>query len=379
MFKTGRIALYAWLALGLSSPAYSAPAIESVARQALVADVETGTVLYNKNAYDKMFPASMTKMMTAHVVFDYLKAGKFKKEDTFPVSEKAWRMQGSKMFVHVNDRVNIDDLLHGIVIQSGNDSCVVVAEGIAGSEEDFATIMNRYAAELGMKSTHFKNSTGWPDDEHVTSPYDLYLLARDTIVNFPEYYPLYGELSYTYNNIKQPNRNLLLTRNLGVDGLKTGHTEVSGYGITISGVNKDDGRRVIVVVNGLNSEAERATEAERLLIYGYRNFENKTIFAKGSEVAKADVWFGESDTVSLVPAKDARMTIAKSGQDNFKFTVKYKGPVAAPIAKDQPIGELIITADGRESQTIPLIAGEEVAKLSGMARIAPALKYYLGK
>lgn len=379
MFKQGRAAFYAMLLMGsVAMPAYGAPAIETTAKQAIVADVETGTVLYNKNGFEKMFPASMTKMMTAHVVFDYLKAGKFKPEDTFPVSEKAWRMQGSKMFVHVNDRVSIDDLLKGIVIQSGNDACLVVAEGISGSEEAFAALMNHYAKELGMEQTHFKNSTGWPDDEHVTSPYDLYLLARDTIVNFAEFYPLYAELSYTYNNIPQPNRNLLLTRGLGVDGLKTGHTEAAGYGITISGVNKDDGRRLIVVVNGLTSEKERATEAERLLIYGYRNFENKTVYAAGTEVTRADVWFGAAESVPLVAAKDVRLTLAKTGNEALKFTVKYNGPVQAPVTKGQEIGTLTVTADGREAQAIPLVAGEDVAALSGFGRIGPALQYYLG-
>lgn len=379
MLKQGRRALVALLMMTAGvSPAFGAPAIESIAKQAVVADVETGTVLYSKNAFDKMFPASMTKMMTAHVLFDYLKQGKFKLDDTFPVSEDAWRMQGSKMFVHVGDRVKVEDLMRGIIIQSGNDACVVVADGIAGSEPAFAEIMNKYAKDLGMTSTHFKNSTGWPDEEHVTSPYDLYLLARDTIVNYPEFYPIYGELSYTYNNIKQPNRNLLLTRNIGVDGLKTGHTEISGYGITVSGVNKDDGRRVIVVVNGLSSEKERADEAERLLIYGYRNFENKTVFAAGQEVAKADVWFGSAAEVPLVAGKDIRLTLAKAGGDQFKFTVKYNGPVQAPIAKNQPLGELTITAAGGEKMVLPLVAGADVAGLSGPSRIIPALKYYLG-
>lgn len=351
--------------------------METKAKQAIVVDVETNTVLLNKNAFEPMYPASMTKMMTAHVLFDYLKQGKLNKTDEFPVSEKAWRMGGSKMFVKVNTRVNLDDLLKGIVVQSGNDACLVVAEGIAGSEEQFAAIMNRYAEELGMKQTHFKNSTGWPDPEHVTSPYDLYLLARDTIVNYPDLYQYYGIREYTYNGIRQPNRNLLLDRGLGVDGLKTGHTEASGYGITISGVNADDGRRVIVVVNGLDSERDRANEAERLLIYGYRSFENKTVFAAGQQVAEADVWFGELTKVPLVAAQDLRMTLPKSGADNLKMSVKYTGPVPAPITKGQEIGTLTITMDGREPQAVPLVAGADVAELTGFSRIAPALRHYL--
>lgn len=380
MFRQGLKGFFVFLALTSVNvmPANAAPAFETIAQQALVADVETGTVLYNKNGYDKMYPASMTKMMTAHVIFDYLKEGKIKQDDTFPVSEHAWRMGGSKMFVHVGDNVSVRELLQGIVVQSGNDACLVVAEGISGSEAQFADLMNAYAKELGMTQTNFRNATGWPDEQHVTSPYDLYLLARDTIVNYPDFYPIYNERSFTYAGITQPNRNLLLNRNLGVDGLKTGHTEASGYGITISGVNAEDGRRVIVVVNGLNSEKERADEAERLLIYGYRSFENKTLFQNGAEVAKADVWFGQSDLVPLVVDKDFRMTVPKGTHDGFKFTVKYDGPVAAPITKGQAIGTLLIEAPEREPQEVPLVAGEAVDALSGTQRIIPALKHLLG-
>lgn len=378
MKKRRLVAIFAMLITASSvGVAHAAPTMETKAKQAIVVDVETNTVLLNKNAFEPMYPASMTKMMTAHVLFDYLKNGKLNKTDEFPVSEKAWRMGGSKMFVKVNTRVNVDDLLKGIVVQSGNDACLVVAEGIAGSEEQFAGIMNRYAEELGMEHSHFKNSTGWPDEEHVTSPYDLYLLARDTIVNYPELYAYYAIPEYTYNGIKQPNRNLLLDRGVGVDGLKTGHTEASGYGITISGVNADDGRRVIVVVNGLDSERERADEAERLLIYGYRSFENKTVFAADQQVAEADVWFGELTKLPLLAASDVRMTLPKSGADNLKMTVKYNGPVSAPITKGQEIGVLTISMDGRDPQQVPLVAGADVAKLSGFSRIAPALRHYL--
>lgn len=361
----------------VASSAFSATAIETKAEQAIVADVETGTVLLSKNAYKPMYPASMTKMMTAHILFDYLKTGKLQKTDEFPVSEHAWRMGGSKMFVKVNTYVNVDDLLKGIVVQSGNDACLVVAEGISGTEEQFAVLMNKYAEELGMKSTHFKNSTGWPDEEHVTSPYDLYLLARDTIVNYPELYQYYGIKEFTYSNIRQPNRNLLLDRGVGVDGLKTGHTEASGYGITVSGVNPEDGRRIIVVVNGLTSEKERADEAERLLIYGYRNFENKTIFSTGQEVAKADVWFGDAPKVPLLAASDIRLTAPKGDYGNIKLTVKYTGPLQAPVAKGQEVGTLSVKVGEREPQQIPLVAGADVAALSGFGRIAPALRYYM--
>lgn len=355
----------------------TALAMETIAKQAIVVDVETNTVLFDKNAREPMYPASMTKMMTAHVLFDYLKKGKLKLEDTFPVSEKAWRMGGSKMFVQVGDRVDIDNLLKGIVIQSGNDACIVVAEGISASEEQFAELMNRYAEELGMKQTHFKNSTGWPDDEHVTSPYDLYLLARDSVVNYPEYYPYYAMKEFVYSNIRQPNRNLLLHLGLGVDGLKTGHTEAAGYGITVSGVNPEDGRRIILVINGLNSEKERADEAERLLLYAYRSFENKTIWEADAEVAQAEVWFGASPTVPLVTAEPVRLTLPKAKKADIRMTVKYQGPIPAPVTKGQEIGTAVIEVAGREPQVVKLLAGQDVAPLTGFNRVAPAIRHYL--
>lgn len=379
--KHRRIATILALSLTLSTTWYStsqaSPVIETKAQQAIVVDAETDTVLLSKNAYEPMFPASMTKMMTAHVLFDYLKTEKLKLDDTFAVSEEAWRKGGSKMFVKVNTRVSIDDLLKGIVIQSGNDACIVVSEGISGSEEQFAQLMNSYAEKLGMENTHFKNSTGWPDDEHVTSPYDLYLLAKATIEKHADFYPLYAEKDFTYSGIRQPNRNLLLHRGIGVDGLKTGHTEAAGYGITVSGVNPEDGRRIILVVNGLTSEKERADEAERLLIYAYRNFENKTVWAKDAEVVKADVWFGQSNSVPLVAKDDVRLTLPKGNYKDVKMTVKYNGPIAAPVTKGQEVGQVVIEIPGREPQKVALVTGEDVAKLSAGARIIPALKHYI--
>ncbi|MCH2546051.1 MAG: D-alanyl-D-alanine carboxypeptidase [Alphaproteobacteria bacterium] len=378
MKKQRLLAIFTILVAGAAhGTSYAAPAMQTKAEQAIVADVETNTVLLSKNAYEPMYPASMTKMMTAHVLFDYLKTGKLTKEDTFPVSEKAWRMGGSKMFVKVNTRVNVDDLLKGIVVQSGNDACLVVSEGISGSEEQFATVMNRYAKELGMKQTNFENSTGWPDENHVTSPYDLYLLAKDTIVNYPELYAYYAIKEFTYSGIRQPNRNLLLDRGIGVDGLKTGHTEASGFGITISGVNPEDGRRIIVVVNGLDSEKSRADESERLLLWAYRNFENATLWSANEKIAKADVWFGESSTVPLIVSEDVRMTVPKGDSDNIKMTVTYNGPVTAPVKKGQEIGTLTVKVADREPVTRALLAGADVEKLSGFKRLAPAIRYYM--
>lgn len=352
------------------------PAIETKAKQAVVVDVETDTVLLSKDAFTPMYPASMTKIMTAHILFDHLKEGRLSPDDTFSVSEKAWRKGGSKMFVKVNTDVTVSDLLRGIIVQSGNDACIVVAEGISGTEEQFAELMNRKAKEMGMENTHFKNSTGWPDDEHVMSPHDLYLLANNTITNHPEYYPIYSEKSFTYSGITQPNRNLLLGEN-GVDGLKTGHTEAAGYGITISGVNEADGRRIIVVVNGLGSERERADEAEKLLQWAYRNFENKTLWQAGEKVATANVWFGTEREVPLVTAQTIRLNLPKGAKDSVELTATFMEPLPAPLEAGQEVGQLNVQVPGRELQSYPLLAGGGVEKLSGAARIAPALRYYI--
>lgn len=352
-----------------------AATIDTAAKQAIVVDVQTDTVLLSKEAFQPMYPASMTKLMTAHIVFDQLAEGKLKLDDTFRVSEKAWRKGGSKMFVKVGDEVSVKDLLMGIIVQSGNDACIVVAEGIAGSEEQFAQLMNQKAKELGLRNSHFKNSTGWPDDEHVMSPFDLYKLAYSSITKHPDYYPYYAEKEFTYSGITQPNRNLLLGEN-GVDGLKTGHTEASGYGITVSGVNPDDNRRIIVVVNGLNSNAERLGEAEKLLEWAYRNFENRTLWTAGQPVAQLPVWFGEKETVSAVPSSDIYIALPKGG-DGVTATLDFHDPLPSPLAKGTPVAILKLNVPGREAQQIELVAGEDVGKLSGFGRIGPAMRHFL--
>lgn len=356
--------------------ALAAPTIETAAKQALVADATTGAVMFQKDAFSPMYPASMTKLMTTYIVFDRLKKGAIKMEDTLVVSEDAWKMGGSKMFVHVGDAVKLEDLIRGIIIQSGNDACVVVAEGLAGGEPQFAELMNQMAKAIGLEQSHFVNSTGWPDPAHVMSPHDLYLLSRALINNFPEYYPIFGEKDYTYNNIHQPNRNLLLNRTLGVDGLKTGHTEISGYGMVVSGVNPEDGRRLIVVVNGLASEKERADEAERLLVFGYRNFENKSLFKVGAPVVNAEVALGTSPTVPLVAAEEIMMTLPKGPIPDAKLTVTYTGPLVAPVAKGTQIGKLTITVPGSEPREVPLMTGADVEELSPLQRIVPAFRYF---
>ncbi len=358
------------LLLFLAAPAL---ALESKAKQLIVLDYNTGATIMSREADTPMHPASMTKMMTAHLIFKGLKEGKLSMEQTFKVSEKAWRMQGSKMFVELGADIPLSDLLRGIVIQSGNDACIVVAEGMAGTEATFAKLMTDEAKAIGMTKTSFLNSTGWPDENHLTTARDLAILAMDTIRNYSEYYPIYAEEKFTWHGIPQYNRNLLLGGDLGVDGLKTGHTEVSGYGITVSAVNKD-GRRVIAVVNGLSSEKERAEEAAALVGYAFGAFENMNI-AKTKLETTIPVWFGALDTVGVMLPEQASVTLPRAGRDTIRFTVVADAPVAAPVKKGQEIGRLRITAPGMDVQTLPLLAAAEVPKAGFMRRIVLNLKH----
>ena len=354
---------------------FPAVAMETAAKQAFMMDADTHTVLLNKNADEQMHPSSMSKLMTVYIAFQRLKEGRMKLTDELAVSEKAWKMQGSKTFVHVGDKVPVEELLHGIIIQSGNDACVVIAEGISGSEEAFAAEMNKVAKEIGMTGSNFVNATGWPDEGHMTTARDLAILAKHLINDFPEYYHYFAVPEHTYNNIRQYNRNLLLGGDLGVDGLKTGHTEVAGYGITLSA--KKDGRRLILVVNGLTSEKERKEEGDRLLRYGFREFTNKKILSKGQHISEAAVWFGEKQSVGLLSDTDIMVTVPHAKAPDMKFTVKYNEPVPAPVAKGSHIADLVIShADGAQ-QTVPLLAAEDVAKLSGFGRIKAMFSHYL--
>lgn len=353
--------------------ASQALAFTTNAKQAIVVDYDTSTVLYSKNPDELMHPSSMSKLMTVYLVFERLKEGKIKLNDTFPVSEKAWRMQGSKMFVHVGDSVKVQDLLHGVVTQSGNDACIVLAEGLAGSESAFAELMTQKARELGMQHSTFKNSTGWPDPDHLMTARDLATLATRIIHDFPEYYAYFAEPSYTYSGIHQPNRNLLLARNIGVDGLKTGHTEDGGYGITVSG--QRNGRRLVVVVNGLSSEKERADEAQELFSYAMLNYENKQLFKAGQTVDEAQVWYGAEDQVPLVVAKDVKAIVPTIHQHDVKVEVSYQSPIQTPVEEGQKLGELVVSVPDMEPQKIPLVAGKTVDKASYFGRLVKTAKY----
>lgn len=354
---------------------------DTKARQAYIVDFQTGTVLLDKNADERMPPSSMSKVMTAYLVFKALKEGRLKLTDDLPVSEKAWRIQGSKMFVDLNSQVKVGDLLQGMIVQSGNDACIVLAEGLAGSEEEFAERMNAEAKRLGLNGSHFRNASGWPDPDHYVTAHDLAVLARHLITDFPEYYHYYSQLTYTYGQdqqgkpITQGNRNPLLYKSLGADGLKTGHTDAAGYGLMASAIR--DGRRVIMVLNGLPSIKARAEEAERLIEWAFREYANYTLFHPGDKIEVADVWLGDQAVVPLTAANDLIVTLPRRARPQLKVRVVYDAPIPAPIAKGQRIGSLVVEAPGREPAELPLVAGADVPRLGFAGRIPAAASYLI--
>lgn len=341
--------------------------VDTQARQAIIVDADTGAVLLEKSADERMHPSSMSKLMTMYVVFDLLKQGRLKMDQTFPVSERAWRMQGSKMFVELGTQISVNDLAHGVIVQSGNDACIVLAEGISGSEQQFAELMNQYAQKIGLKDSTFRNATGWPDPEHLMTCRDLATLARRLINDFPEYFNLYSVRSFQWHGISQENRNPLLGRVAGADGLKTGHTEEAGYGLT--GTVKRGDRRLILVANGMTSMRMRGEETERLIEWGFREFENAVLFKASDTVEEAPVYLGDRATVPLVGGRDLVLTLPRQWRRNLTVKLRYDGPVPAPIAKGQEVGQLDISGQGVPPMVLPLYAGADVAKLGVLSRI----------
>jgi D-alanyl-D-alanine carboxypeptidase (penicillin-binding protein 5/6) len=357
--------------------AHQAQAIESIAKQAILIDTTTGAVLFGKNADMPMPPSSMSKMMTVYMLFERLRDGSLSMDDTFSISENAWRKGGAKsggstMFLIPGKKVRVEDLIRGIIVQSGNDACIVVAEGLASSEEAFAEEMTARAKELGLKNSVFKNSTGWPDPEHLTTARDLAILAQRTIEDFPGFYHYYKETEFTYNGIRQINRNPLLYRDIEVDGLKTGHTQDAGYGLTASATKGD--RRLILVVNGLASKKERRREPDRLLSWGLREFNNYKLFAAGEDVTKAEVWLGKEAEVMLMIEKEVLITLSRKARRKMKVAVQFDAPIPAPIAKGQRIAKLVVTAPGFDSIEVPLLASRLVERLGLLGRLGTALK-----
>jgi len=348
---------------------------DSAASHVYLVDFQTGAVLINKNGDTKMAPASMTKMMTIYLLFERLKDGSLSLEDTFRVSEKAWRKGGSKMYVDVGSRVKVEDLLRGIVVQSGNDASIVVAEGLTGSEDAFATEMNRAAHELGMSKTTFFNASGWPHPKHVTTAHDLAVLATATIQKFPEFYHYYSEKSFKYNGIEQRNRNPLLRKEMGADGLKTGHTKASGYGIVASAIRNN--RRLILILNGLLSERARSMESERILDLGFREWGNYTLFKAGDVVASANVWLGNAEIVPLVIEREVTLTLRRRARRKLVVKVLHEDPFPAPIARGAHIANLVVTLPQTEQLELPLVAGTNIGRLGMIGRFGAAMNYIL--
>jgi len=364
--------------LAVTLPAVSvAQSIDTQAPFAYLIDLSSDTVLMEKQADVPTAPASMSKMMTILMVLERLKAGTLSLNDTFPVSEKAWKKGGSKMFVEVDTRVRVEDLLRGIIVQSGNDACIVVAEGLAGSEEAFAADMNARAKELGLNDSHFVNSTGWPDEGHVMSARDLAKLADVLISEFPDHYRMFAEKSFTYNDIAQSNRNPILSNGMAADGLKTGHTERSGYGLTASAKRGD--RRLVLVLNGLDSVTQRAREAERLLEWGFRSFESVTVFNAQDRVEEAPVWLGERASVPLVLEEKLAVTLPRQARPQMEVSVRYDAPVPAPIRKGDTLGSLQVSAPGFEPVERPLIAGADVAALGPVGRVLAVTQHWFSR
>jgi serine-type D-Ala-D-Ala carboxypeptidase (penicillin-binding protein 5/6) len=362
-------------ALLAGGSAAHAETYDTPAHAAILMDLQSGQELYAKNPDVPLHPASMSKLMTVLMVFERLAAGSLSLDDTLPVSEKAWRKGGSKMFVDLGSRVRVEDLLHGIIVQSGNDACIVVAEALGGTEEAFSEQMTRRGRELGLTHSTFKNASGWPDPDHLMSARDLAKLATIIIQQYPQYYKIFGEREFTYNNIRQHARNPLLHQDIGADGLKTGHTEEAGYGLTASAVR--DGRRLVMVLAGLQGPKDRAREAASLLDYGYRNFKNYQLFARGDAVEQADVWLGNAGSVPLLVQEDVWVSLSADGRRDLRVKVVYDGPIPAPIANGSRVAELEITAPGLEPRRVPLLAGETVQAASMLGRMSSALGYLI--
>jgi D-alanyl-D-alanine carboxypeptidase (penicillin-binding protein 5/6) len=353
--------------------ALPAQAFDTRATAAWVFDETTQTVLLAKNADQPLPPASMSKLMTLNMLFEALQDGRVTMDTTFAVSTKARSMGGSTMFLNEQDRPTVRDLIHGIIINSGNDACVVVAEGLAGTEEAFAAQMTERAKTLGMTQSTFANASGWPDPNHRMSMHDLGIIARRLIEEFPEEYAIFKETEFNYANRSEANRfnrNPLLKLNIGADGLKTGHTREAGYGLVGSAVQGN--RRVIFVITGLESDTARAEEAERIVNWAFRQFVLKTVAKAGLRVAEAPVWLGRDSTVGLVPAKDVVLLVPASVQGGISAEVSFTGPLAAPLIAGQPVAELIVHVPDLPDARIPLVTEAAVNRAGFVGRLSTA-------
>ena len=350
---------------------------DTSAKNVLLMDFDTNQVLFSKHADKKIYPASMSKLMTLYILFDSLDKGIVSLEDTFSVSRNAYQKEGSTIYAELETEISVENLIKGIVVSSGNDACVIVAEALSGSEESFAQQMNYYALEMGLNDSNFKNSSGLHDVDHYTTAEDLVRLAKFIITYFPEYYSFFADRSFTWNNITQYNRNNILKSDLGVDGLKTGYTSESGFGIIIS--SKKNDRRLIGLVTGLDNVDERTTEITRLINYGYRGFKGYSIFKDNQIIDYATVWKGKKDNLPLIVANNLDLLLDIPGRRGIRVEYKYSEPLYAPITKGDIVGSMEIVIPGRKNIEINLLAGENINKVNFFSGFIKSFDYFLYK
>ncbi len=350
-------------------------AIDSKANQAIVLDYNTKEILFKKNAKQKISPASMTKIMTVYVVFDRLKSTNLSIEDKCTVSAKAYKMGGSRMFLEIDDQVSINDLLRGIIIQSGNDASIAIAECLSGTEEDFAKLMNIYAEKLNLNDTNFTNSSGWPEDNQYSTVNDIAILSNALIKDFPNLYTYFNEKQFTYNEIKQPNRNKLLTHFIGADGLKTGYVKSLGWGISGSAIRND--RRITVVVAGTNSARARLNESINLLNWAFTQTSEKLLVKKNKVIKNVDVWLGDKSTINLIVNNNVSTIISFDQLQSIESTIEYEKPISAPFEVGQKLGELTINISGKSPIIVPLVAENSVGNINPLMKFFAAIKYLI--
>ena len=360
------------MCLAVSSVSAQQQDISIAAKAYMLSDFQTGQALAGQNVHDRIEPASLTKLMTAYVVFSALKQNQLSLNQNIPVSESAWKMIGSRMFIEPTKQVTVDELLRGMIVQSGNDACIALAEAVAGSEANFSNLMNKEAGRLGMKNTHFTNSTGLPDPNLYTTAHDLTLLAAAIIRDFPEFYPLYSQKEYTYNNITQPNRNRLLWLDPHVDGMKTGWTKTAGYCLITSAIR--DKRRLISVVIGAQSANARSMESQRLLNYGFQFYDTLHLYKKNDSLTTIHLWKGTQNELKAGFDRDVYFTLLKGQADKLKATMEYKQPLIAPVQLGQEVGTVKFTLDDKTVETYPLVALEKVETTNIFGRAWDSVK-----
>ena len=350
-------------------------AIETIAKQAILYDMDTKSVLFKKNSDQLVSPSSMSKIMTIYYVFKKISEGELSLQDEFIVSKKAWKKGGSKMFVKVNEKVKVEDLIRGIIVQSGNDACIVLAEGLSGSEKLFSEELTELGKEIGLKNSFFTNSTGWPDPQHLMTVDDLLTLSIRTIKDFPDFFHYYSEKEFTFSGIKQLNRNPLLFTDLNSDGLKTGHTSLGGYGL-VATVKKND-RRLILVLNGLNSSKDRAKEAQRLLKIGFNQYEILKIAEANKNLKTLNVWGGDKKKINIFSKDEIKITIPKKIKKQLSFVIKYQSPLIPPITSEEPIGEFLIKKNKEILKKFKLFTDQNVRKMNFFQKIGHNFRYLL--